>query len=221
MNLKRKLNQWQALPYVSYLLIGLIGLMYLALYLMPIIPVSGLISVDTLLAGQIGSFILASVNTISLQALVIEGLILYFVGGQLEALVGHWRIILIYLLSGLAGLITQGLFLGTATMTVTVGMAVFGIFGAFLMLGDVFKENAVLGQLARNYWVFLAMTIGLSFIFDHSSLYGSLGGVFGGFLSAMALGAPKVGKINPVNRIISGLVYVVALILFAYLGMNR
>ena len=106
-------------------------------------------------------------------------------------------------------------------MTTTISMAVLGIFGGFLMLGDAFKESAVLGQVARQYWLFLILAVGLQVIFNRNAVYGMLGGILGGFLSAMALGAPKVGKINPVNRIISGVVYVVAIILFAYLGMNR
>lgn len=221
MNIKRKLNQWRDQPFMAYGLVVIAILMFCIRFVLPVVTFHGFVSVNTLLTGQIGSFILSAFNELSVSGLVMDGLILYFVGGQLEQLVGHWRILAIYLLSGLAGLVTQGLFLGTDSMTTTISMAVLGIFGGFLMLGDAFKESAVLGQVARQYWLFLILSVGLQVIFNRNAVYGMLGEILGGFLSAMALGAPKVGKINPVNRIISGVVYVVAIILFAYLGMNR
>ncbi|MEJ1321047.1 rhomboid family intramembrane serine protease [Latilactobacillus sakei] len=147
--------------------------------------------------------------------------ILYFVGSQLESLIGHWRLLAIYILSSLASLITQGLFLGTGSQTITAGLAVLGIFGGFLMLGDAFKDNPVFGQIARQYWLFLFLTAGLQFVVNRNAMYGMVGGILGGFLSSMALGAPRIGKINPLNRVVSGLIYVITLILFVYLGMNR
>lgn len=89
------------------------------------------------------------------------------------------------------------------------------------MLGDAFKDNPVFGQIARQYWLFLFLTAGLQFVVNRNAMYGMVGGILGGFLSSMALGAPRIGKINPLNRVVSGLIYVITLILFVYLGMNR
>ena len=65
------------------------------------------------------------------------------------------------------------------------------------------------------------LTAGLQFVVNRNAMYGMVGGILGGFLSSMALGAPRIGKINPLNRVVSGLIYVITLILFVYLGMNR
>ncbi|KRM21174.1 rhomboid family intramembrane serine protease [Latilactobacillus graminis] len=214
-------ERWQDIPFVTYALMLLNILMFVTLFLRPSLWLNGFISVKALLNGHIIGFIMASVNHGRFLNLLMDLIILYFVGGQLERLLGHWRLLAVYFLSSLASLFTASAFLGINTPTVMAGTAMLGVFGGFLMLGDAFKEEAVFGQIARQYWVFLFLTIGLQFIVNHNALYAMVGGVLGGFLSSMALGAPKVGRINPLNRAVSGLIYVGTLILFGFLGMNH
>ncbi|WP_436666855.1 rhomboid family intramembrane serine protease [Latilactobacillus sakei] len=214
-------KDWREIPFVAYALIIMNVLYFGLMFVAPMIWAQGITSVQGLLAGGVVPFLMASINHISFLSLLMDCVILYFVGSQLESLIGHWRLLAIYILSSLASLITQGLFLGTGSQTITAGLAVLGIFGGFLMLGDAFKDNPVFGQIARQYWLFLFLTAGLQFVVNRNAMYGMVGGILGGFLSSMALGAPRIGKINPLNRVVSGLIYVITLILFVYLGMNR
>lgn len=214
-------ERWQDAPIVVYALMLLTILMFAMMFLNPVVWLNGFTSVNMLMNGRIIGFMMASVNHGRFMNLFVDLVILFFVGGQLERLLGHWRLLAIYILSSLASLFTTGAFFGLDTPTVTAGTAILGLFGGFLMLVDAFKEESVLGQVARQYWLFLFLTIGLQFIVDHNALYAMVGGVLGGFLSSMALGAPKVGKINPLNRVVSGLIYVATMILFGFLGMNH
>lgn len=221
MKVNHTTKDWREIPFVAYALIIMNVLYFGLMFVAPMIWAQGITSVQGLLEGGVVPFLMASINHISFLSLLMDCVILYFVGSQLESLIGHWRLLAIYILSSLASLITQGLFLGTGSQTITAGLAVLGIFGGFLMLGDAFKDNPVFGQIARQYWLFLFLTAGLQFVVNRNAMYGMVGSILGGFLSSMALGAPRIGKINPLNRVVSGLIYVITLILFVYLGMNR
>jgi membrane associated rhomboid family serine protease len=113
-------------------------------------------------------------------------LVLWFLGPQLEAVLGRARYLALYGVSGLAGSVLVYWFSGEQSVTVGASGAIFGLLGALLVVvhkirGDV---QGILGWLAINA-VF-------TFLVPNVSWQGHLGGFLGGVLvTALLVYAPK------------------------------
>ena len=107
-------------------------------------------------------------------------LVLWFIGPALEEYFGHWRYLLVYVVSGLAG--SAGAIIWSPNaLTVGASGAIFGIMGAAVVLE------------ARRIWVFGGQAMGLvvinlaiSFVIPGVSRGGHIGGLIGGALCALA-----------------------------------
>ncbi len=107
-------------------------------------------------------------------------LVLWFIGPPLEDYFGHWRYLLVYVVSGLAG--SAGALLWSPdSLTVGASGAIWGIMGAALVLE------------ARRIWVFGGQAMGLvvfnlaiTFLIPGISIGGHIGGLVGGGLCALA-----------------------------------
>jgi membrane associated rhomboid family serine protease len=107
-------------------------------------------------------------------------LVLWFIGPPLEEYFGHWRYLLVYLVSGLAGS-AGALIASPNALTVGASGAIWGIMGAALILE------------ARRIWVFGGQAMGLvvfnlaiTFLIPGISIGGHIGGLIGGGLCALA-----------------------------------
>jgi membrane associated rhomboid family serine protease len=107
-------------------------------------------------------------------------LVLWFIGPALEEYFGHWRYLLVYVVSGLAGS-AGALIWSPNALTVGASGAIFGIMGAAVVLE------------ARRIWVFGGQAMGLvvinlaiSFVIPGVSRGGHIGGLIGGALCALA-----------------------------------
>jgi len=113
-------------------------------------------------------------------------LVLWFLGPQIEAVLGRARFLVLYFVSGLAGSVCVYWFSGEDTLTLGASGAIFGLMGALLVVahkvrGDV---QSIVGWLAINA-VF-------TFLFPGVSWQGHLGGFLGGVLvTAILVYAPK------------------------------
>jgi len=106
---------------------------------------------------------------------------LYFAGSILEQVIGRWRYLLLYLLSGLAG--AAGALLWTPNgATVGASGAIFGILGALLVLerrGNIATGGQVLGLIILNLVITFAYSSSIS-------VGGHIGGLIGGLLLMLA-----------------------------------
>ena len=107
-------------------------------------------------------------------------LVLWFIGPALEEYFGHWRYLLVYVVSGLAGS-AGALIWSPDALTVGASGAIWGIMGAALVLE------------ARRIWVFGGQAMGLvvvnlaiTFLIPGISIGGHIGGLVGGGLCALA-----------------------------------
>ena len=112
-------------------------------------------------------------------------LVLWFIGPPLEEYFGHWRYLLLYVVSGLAG--AAGALIHTPDIPVVgASGAIWGIMGAALVLE------------ARRIWVFGGQAMGLvvfnlalSFLIPGISIGGHIGGLIGGGLCALVFTSVK------------------------------
>jgi membrane associated rhomboid family serine protease len=113
-------------------------------------------------------------------------LVLWFVGRPLEERMGRGRFLLLYLVAGLAGS-AGALLLDPCAQTLGASGAIFGLFGAALVLerqGIFVYGGSIIGLIVLNF----LLTFGLSGI----SIGGHLGGFVGGVLAM--LGFSRFGR---------------------------
>jgi membrane associated rhomboid family serine protease len=101
---------------------------------------------------------------------------LYFGGRILETIIGRWRFALLYLVSAVAGS-AGALYLNPNEVTAGASGAIFGVFGALLVLerkGTIATGGQVLGLIAIN--------LVFDFVIPGISIGGHIGGLIAGIL---------------------------------------
>jgi membrane associated rhomboid family serine protease len=117
-------------------------------------------------------------------------LALWFLGPQLEAVLGRTRFLALYLVSALAGSVTVYWLADEHTATLGASGAIFGLFGALFVI--VIKVGGDLNQLL---WL-LAINAFITFVVPNVSWQGHVGGLVGGALvTALLVYAPKERRV--------------------------
>jgi membrane associated rhomboid family serine protease len=102
---------------------------------------------------------------------------LYFAGSILEQVIGHWRFLLLYVVSGIAGS-AGALYWSPNAATVGASGAIFGVLGALLVLerrGHIGTGGQVLGLIVLNLIITFAYSSSIS-------VGGHIGGLIAGIL---------------------------------------
>lgn len=198
---------WTRKPYITY---GLIVINVIVFLLMTLLGgsenVSTLIAfgakVNTLiLEGQWWRFITPMFLHIGFEHILLNMITLYFIGTQIEAFFGSGRFLVLYLLSGIGGNIASFTFNPTA-LSAGASTALFGLFGAFLMLGESFRENPYIRAMSRQFLLLVILNVIFGFS-GNVDLAGHLGGLATGFLAAYVVGVPMIGKVPLMKRLVS------------------
>lgn len=169
-----------------------------------------------ILQGQWWRLITAGFLHVGLEHLVINMVTLYFIGMYVENIFGHVAMLVIYLVSILSGNIASMLFQPVRAVSAGASTGIFGLFGAFLMLGLVFHDNPVIQQIARQFLILVIFNIGADLLMPGIDLAGHLGGLIGGFLAAGMMGSTKIGKMDLIKRFLSGTILIVLIFIMLW-----
>lgn len=151
--------------------------------------------------------------------ILLNMLTLYFVGMQLEAAFGHGRYLVIFLVAGIGGNVASFCF--SDSLSAGASTAIFGLFGAFMMLGESFWQNPTIRSLARTFLAFVVMNLAFDVFTPGIDLAGHIGGLFAGFLTAYLVGVPRIGKVSAIKRVIATVVLVAGLVWLYLHGMAQ
>ncbi|OIS30104.1 rhomboid family intramembrane serine protease, partial [Staphylococcus cohnii] len=113
------------------------------------------------------------------EHILMNMLSLFIFGKIVEAIVGHWRFLIIYFVSGLFGNFAS-LSFNTDTVSVGASGAIFGLIGAifaFMYIGKQFNQKLI-GQLL----IVLVILIGASLLMQNVNIVAHVGGFIGGLL---------------------------------------
>ncbi|ASS75129.1 hypothetical protein CIG75_09150 [Tumebacillus algifaecis] len=113
---------------------------------------------------------------------------LYFFGRIAERIFGLPRFMVIYVLAGVAGSLLSVAF--SPHNSLGASGAVFGLFGALLAFGQ-FNRKAFAMTIGTSVYALLAINLIFGFIMPNVNNFAHIGGMIGGFLSAMAVGVPN------------------------------
>ena len=107
---------------------------------------------------------------------------LWWLGSQVESVLGRWRFLLLYFASGLAGS-AGALVWSPHSPTVGASGAIFGLLGAGLVL-----EYRATGQLAGAFLTMIVINLVITFAFSsYISAGGHVGGLIGGILGTIVI----------------------------------
>ncbi|GAW64609.1 membrane-associated serine protease [Ligilactobacillus acidipiscis DSM 15836] len=154
---------------------------------------------------------------IGLQHIVLNMVTLYFIGIQIEAVFGKWRFVILYLISGLGGNIASFVF--SPSISAGASTSIFGLFGAFLMLGESYRQNPYIRATAKQFLILVILNLGLGF--TGIDIAGHIGGLLAGFLTAYVLGTPNLEKIPTNKKILAGAALVIIYGILAVAGFKQ
>lgn len=218
------LDSFQKKPIITYGLITLNVLIFIAMTLSggsenPVNLIYWGAKYDPLIVqGEIWRLFTPMFIHIGAEHLALNMLTLYFLGSQLEQLFGKWRFLLIYLVSGIGGNIASFAF--SPSISAGASTALFGLFGAYLMLGESFRQVPSIRMIARQFLVLIILNLAFDLFASGIDLYGHLGGLVAGFLVAYVVGVPNLGKIEKLKRIISMIALGLIFIILLKIGFN-
>lgn len=127
---------------------------------------------------------------------------LYIIGTQLETVLGKWKFIVVYLLSGITGCLLSGVLNGGAVTSIGASGAIFGLMGAMLYFGYHFRLYLSSVMTSQLIPIIVANLV-LGFMVNGIDNYGHIGGLIGGLFAGMMVGVEgKSDKTDSINGII-------------------
>jgi rhomboid protease GluP len=142
---------------------------------------------------------------------------LYYLGTLTEQVFGRRRFFIVYLLAGIIGGLASFAF--SPNLSAGASGAIFGLFGALLYFGTVYPK-LFWRTIGNGLIVILLINLVISFAASHViDVYAHLGGLVGGFASALLVGLPGKKRLSArVGGAALSLLLVVGLIIYGLLG---
>lgn len=170
-----------------------------------------------IVTGQWWRLLTAGFLHIGIEHLVINMLTLYFLGLYLENILGSWRMLAVYLTSIIGGNLLSAV-VSSNSVSAGASTGIFGLFGAFIFLGAEFHDNPAIHQLARQFLILVIFNL-LADLLPGIDMAGHVGGLLAGFLVTAIVGAPKLGQISLLKRLLSGTILVLLVWMLVWRGL--
>lgn len=120
---------------------------------------------------------------IGFMHLLMNGFALYVFAAPLERILGKWRFILLYLVSGLAGNAASYVMHQDPYVGAGASGAIYGVYAAYIYL-SLFHKGAFGHENSRTIQTILVVGVIYSIITPNVDLFAHLGGFVGGFIVA-------------------------------------
>lgn len=118
---------------------------------------------------------------IGIMHLISNAVMIYYLGVYMETIIGHWRFLVIYLLSGIGGNLLSLAWGNDNAISAGASTALFGLFGAMTAIALQNRTNPILVYLGRqSFWLAL-INIGLDLFAPNIDIPGHIGGFIAGF----------------------------------------
>ncbi len=145
--------------------------------------------------------------------ILFNGITLYFLGIQIERWLGHWRYLLLFMISGVVGNSTSFAF--NSDLSAGASGAIFGLLGAFIMIGIVGWQDQQIRSMTKVFSGFILLNLATDVMTTGIDVANHLGGLLAGFLISWCLGVPGV-KSNRKVQILA----LLGLIIFEIVVLN-
>lgn len=154
---------------------------------------------------------------VNLMHIAVNMAFLYFLGVQVEKYYGFWKTILIYLISGFTGNI-WGCLLVKNSISAGASTAIFGFFGAFVALNLMYKNDAYIYQMSKEFLLLVAFNLIFDIFMRGINIWAHIGGLIGGLLIGIILGSHSLK--NAVSKRIFAIIGIILInLIIIYLSM--
>lgn len=152
---------------------------------------------------------------------IFNSVVLYYLGKQAEEVFGHLRFSMIYLGSGILGN-CMSFIMDPYSISAGASGSLMGLFGAFIILRFIYKDNIYVRELSKNYVILIVITMVSSVLTPSVSFWGHFGGVIGGLLLPLIVTVPNYqGKMNKHYRVMALIVYIFLIISTIFLAFAK
>lgn len=134
----------------------------------------------------------ASFIHFDLEHLLFNMIALYFVGTELEKVLGHFRYFLVYFASVLGGSILTLALGGSDIISAGASTGIFGLFASYVAMSKLYPESRFLAARARNFAVLIMINLVLNLFATDVDMWGHIGGALGGVLSTGFVGLASI-----------------------------
>lgn len=160
-------------------------------------------------AGEWWRFITPMFLHIGITHMFFNTIAVYFVGGTVEKIYGSIRFLVIYFLSGIAGVVASFIF--SESISAGASGAIFGCLGALLHFG-LRHRDLFFRTIGNDILVILGINLAIGFVFPGIDNYAHLGGLLSGFLVAMVVELPDLMRRYGGQRLLAFVVVVSLLV---------
>ena len=156
---------------------------------------------------------------IGLEHVLMNSIFLYFLGNQLESIIGSGRFFIIYLLSGIIGNVASFAF--SPSISAGASTSLFGLFGIILYLSTKHGYIRFFKELGMQYKALLIMNLASSFLLSRVDLYGHIGGLVGGYLATAIFSFSGDRYTKVYQRVIFACLYAIVFMVLFFIGTKK
>lgn len=216
---------WRAKPFVTYGFLIIIFFMFLLMTItggsenpLTLVKYGAKFNLS-IISGDWWRLITPAFLHIGFTHLVLNVLVIYFLGMQIEKIIGHFRYFLLLLLSALLGNATSFAF--STAISAGASTAIFGLFASTLVLAKLYPYQRAIQDLSKNYFVLILLNVVFGLFAGSVDNAGHIGGLIGGYLAMYTLSSINASNNPKQNRIKFGGIYLVILIALIIYGYIR
>lgn len=153
------------------------------------------------------------------EHIIVNGITLYFLGLQLEPLYGHFKYLIIFLITGIAGNLMSYAFGNGNIISAGASTSLFGLFGIYVALGCVYRKSGLIQQWARQFGLLILINIISDLFISNIDIMGHIGGVLAGFLLGIMISIPNITKTARKSwRLIACIVLLLGMVVLYMIG---
>lgn len=134
-------------------------------------------------AGEYWRFITPIFIHFGFEHLLLNSIMLYFLGREVEWQLGHWRFFVLYLLSGIMGNLFSYQF--STAISAGASTSLFGLFAYFIAMDYLAPHNPYYHAMGQQYKLLLIINIIGNLMTPGIDIWGHMGGFVGGFLATL------------------------------------
>lgn len=216
---------WRTKPFVTYLFLIIIGIMYFIMTIdggsqniLTLVKYGAKFNLSIMI-GEWWRFITPVFLHIGTSHLIFNVLVIYFLGMQVEKIIGHFRYFLLLFFSTLMGNVAS--FAVSSAISAGASTAIFGLFASTLVLAKFYPYQAGIQRLSKNYVVLIILNVVFGLFSATVDNAGHIGGLVGGYLAMYAISVSNASNNSKQKRIMLGVLYLVIIIVLIIIGYMR
>lgn len=127
---------------------------------------------------------------IGIMHLVMNMFVLYYLGEELEQIIGHTRFLIVYLTAVLGGNLMTAMM--STSIAAGASTGIFGMFFAMVILGWLFPQNGYLRSRGMTFGLLIVMNVVFDLLSSRVDNFGHIGGaIYGALMTLVLFGSAK------------------------------